>query len=458
MFLRKVVSKVMRSEGALYKTTMLLSYFIQAIFALIPITKICMIYEMFIILWVIAIIGMSYEAISQYFIQNESGLNSLISSILFMAHVVGHLAVLMESWKMRKYRIPLFEKFVYLEKTMEDNFKVSLSSWWKSLNNRVVAFIWIFISMLIFAHGLIIWTTFNVESNAGSLYLYSLQSFLALQFKTFEFLIAIIHINYHAQRMRELINEIGERNLERIFGNVIVGEEKIIKVYSPRQEQEDEGHIGIYKTAYNELYATICLINAAYGWSLLTLTAVYFIDFVCNTFWILVALLDVNRNYYVLLQNGCFALLAFMLLSFMCWYCDKADYESRYIGCFISKLVKQPLGNKRYNDLVSEFSIQTLHQRFIITAKEFFTLNLGLLGSMVAAIVTYLVILIQFMFTEKNNRQRIHEAKMLETTTSMAIIALQNVTGFNDKYPTVADNLNDIARAVNHTVLANIKN
>ncbi|XP_036339485.1 gustatory receptor 23a-like [Rhagoletis pomonella] len=67
------------------------------------------------------------------------------------------------------------------------------------------------------------------------------------------------------------------------------------------------------------------------------------------------------------------------------------------------KLVK-PLGNKCYNDLVTDFSLQTLHQQYIITAKEFFSLNLNLLGSMVASIVTYLVILIQFMFMNRSNQ------------------------------------------------------
>lgn len=43
------------------------------------------------------------------------------------------------------------------------------------------------------------------------------------------------------------------------------------------------------------------------------------------------------------------------------------------------KLVK-PLGSKSYNDLVTDFSLQTLHQQYIITANEFFDLNLNLLG------------------------------------------------------------------------------
>ncbi|XP_037931727.1 gustatory receptor 23a-like [Teleopsis dalmanni] len=97
------------------------------------------------------------------------------------------------------------------------------------------------------------------------------------------------------------------------------------------------------------------------------------------------------------------------------WFRNKCPINSRNIGCLIFKLVK-PLGNKRYNDLISEFSLQTLHQRFVITAKEFFNLNLNLLGSMVAAIVTYLVILIQFMLSEGTDQ------KLANTTVIPPII------------------------------------
>ncbi|XP_053948011.1 gustatory receptor 23a-like [Anastrepha ludens] len=65
------------------------------------------------------------------------------------------------------------------------------------------------------------------------------------------------------------------------------------------------------------------------------------------------------------------------------------------------KLVK-PSGNKSYNELVTDFSLQVLHQEFSITAKQFFNLDLSLLGNMIASTVTYLVILVQFMFADKN--------------------------------------------------------
>ncbi|XP_053949414.1 gustatory receptor 23a-like [Anastrepha ludens] len=77
---------------------------------------------------------------------------------------------------------------------------------------------------------------------------------------------------------------------------------------------------------------------------------------------------------------------------------------SRQIGCNMYKLIK-PSGNKSYNELVTDFSLQVLHQEYTITAKEFFNLNLNLLGSMIASTVTYLVILVQFMFADKNKAE-----------------------------------------------------
>lgn len=56
------------------------------------------------------------------------------------------------------------------------------------------------------------------------------------------------------------------------------------------------------------------------------------------------------------------------------------------------------------NALVREFSLQIIHEPISISANGFFTINFTLLGSMAAATVTYLVILIQFQLSEKNKK------------------------------------------------------
>uniref|UniRef100_A0A1I8M8M4 Gustatory receptor n=1 Tax=Musca domestica TaxID=7370 RepID=A0A1I8M8M4_MUSDO len=181
-------------------------------------------------------------------------------------------------------------------------------------------------------------------------------------------------------------------------------------------KDEEYAQLNARRLIYLRIWEMFKSLNDAFGWSILYLFITSFFDIVCNCYWTFTAGYK-GQVFHKYVFNGATSISLSSLVITLFYYTDTSYKNSRYIGCLISKLVKQPLGNKRYNDLVSEFSVQTLHQRFIVTAKEFFALNLGLLGSMVAAIVTYLVILIQFMFTEKSNGDSKISSSKLETTT-----------------------------------------
>jgi gustatory receptor len=60
------------------------------------------------------------------------------------------------------------------------------------------------------------------------------------------------------------------------------------------------------------------------------------------------------------------------------------------------------LKNKQQNLFLEQFSLQLLHQKIQFTAFGFFNLDFTLLYTIVAAITTYLVILIQFYNGEKS--------------------------------------------------------
>ncbi|XP_030555970.1 uncharacterized protein LOC115759218 [Drosophila novamexicana] len=166
-----------------------------------------------------------------------------------------------------------------------------------------------------------------------------------------------------------------------------------------------------FKEMYRELHQLFVQLNFAYGGSLLIIFIVLFFNFLFNSFWLVRhTLTRLKRPVYIYIHLGSLLNLG-LLLSATCWHCQQSFNHSRQIGCLIPKLVN-PMGSKRYNDLVSEFLLQALHQRFVVTAKDFFSLNLHLLSSMFAAVVTYLVILIQFMFAEKSSQATPRPEKM----------------------------------------------
>ncbi|EDW77569.1 uncharacterized protein Dwil_GK24571 [Drosophila willistoni] len=157
------------------------------------------------------------------------------------------------------------------------------------------------------------------------------------------------------------------------------------------------------RLSYERIFECYEAFSDCYGWGILGLQLITGFEFISNAYWMLEAWMSANIVIVVFIYNAATTLSMGSLIIALFWYGDAGAENGRQIGCLISKLIK-PLASKRYNNLVCEFSLQTLHQRFVITAKDFFSLNLHLLSSMFAAVVTYLVILIQFMFAESTLR------------------------------------------------------
>ncbi|KAH8238659.1 hypothetical protein KR038_005745 [Drosophila bunnanda] len=256
----------------------------------------------------------------------------------------------------------------------------------------------------------------NVAGYERRVWLYHLKtlpSFLALQLQIVSFISEVMEVNIRV-RLAKLQLVILARELSSRWPQC---------KYLPDSLDRQSYRIEALKRRYNELHLLYDRINDRFGGSLLIIIIVFFADFVCNSYWLFVDVRTTpKRRINAILVKMGFIFNVALQMSAACWHCQQSYnlvrtfslsfnlclikgmcFQGRQIGCLISKLVK-PQGSKRYNELVSEFSLQTLHQRFVVTAKDFFSLNLHLLSSMFAAVVTYLVILIQFMFAERSAR------------------------------------------------------
>lgn len=100
-------------------------------------------------------------------------------------------------------------------------------------------------------------------------------------------------------------------------------------------------------------------------------------------------------------------------MAYSCYQCAE---NAQHTGVLIHK-IERDINNDLQNALVTfeklrytkvknnfpqirEFSLQIIHEPIEISANGFFNINFTLLGSMSAATVTYLVILIQFQLSE----------------------------------------------------------
>ncbi|KMY87713.1 gustatory receptor 23a isoform X1 [Drosophila simulans] len=225
-------------------------------------------------------------------------------------------------------------------------------------------------------------------------HLKTLPSFLALQMQIISFILEVMKVNIKV-RQTKLQLQILARELSCRWPQ---------SKQKPQFFDQQIHRVKDLKRRYNDLHYMFVRINGCFGGSLLTIIIVYFALFVSNSYWLFVDIRTRPWRIYAIWLNLGFIFNVALQMAAACWHCQQSYNLGRQIGCLISKLVK-PQGSKRYNDLVSEFSLQTLHQRFVVTAKDFFSLNLHLLSSMFAAVVTYLVILIQFMFAERSSKR-----------------------------------------------------
>ncbi|BFF94820.1 gustatory receptor 23a [Drosophila madeirensis] len=232
----------------------------------------------------------------------------------------------------------------------------------------------------------------NLDTLSSRVFYWKAQpSLLGLQFQIIAFISQVMNVNLRVR--------VARRQLQ-VLARELASSWPQNKLQAMYKEQQTARVIDL-KRRYNELHHLFYRINESYGGSLLIIFIVFFAGFVCNAYWLFVDLRTTPSRLYPILQNLGFIFNVALQMSAACWHCQQSNNLGREIGCLISKLAK-PLGSRRYNNLVSEFSLQTLHQRFVVTAKDFFSLNLHLLSSMFAAVVTYLVILIQFMFAERS--------------------------------------------------------
>ncbi|KAH8413505.1 hypothetical protein KR009_011860 [Drosophila setifemur] len=250
------------------------------------------------------------------------------------------------------------------------------------------------LGMILPVIGYVYLVYFNSWENSFRVRLFHLKvvpSFVALQLQIISFISEVMEVNVRvglAKRQLQILARELSCRWPKKKENALYLDQQVYRIKA-------------LKRRYNELHEEFKRINVGFGVSLLIITIGFFLGFVCNAYWLFVDVRTRPLKLHSIVLNLGYIFNVALQMSAACWHCQQSTNLGRQIGCLISKLVK-PLASKRYNDLVSEFSLQTLHQRFVVTAKDFFSLNLHLLCSMFAAVVTYLVILIQFMFAERS--------------------------------------------------------
>jgi len=147
--------------------------------------------------------------------------------------------------------------------------------------------------------------------------------------------------------------------------------------------------IHLLRQIYSELYDIICLINDTYGIPLLATMCWMLTGILCSLY-------DGLFNFKGWgIANVLYAIICCVFFFEVMFYCHTATNEARSSRIVVQKLLLE--GNCR-NECVKQlkmFSLQLQEMTIQYTACGFFTLNLKLFASVVSAIVSYIIIMVQ---------------------------------------------------------------
>ncbi|KAH8377756.1 hypothetical protein KR093_006992 [Drosophila rubida] len=153
------------------------------------------------------------------------------------------------------------------------------------------------------------------------------------------------------------------------------------------------------KRAYMELYRLFEQYNALYGWSIVCIFVVMFLDSIINIYWALLVLAKIYNFVFIYMMSSTFTPLLILLFTFCrCGeYCKRQArllYHVRGLAC-ISQRQSEP-SSQAYTAVLAEFAMQVEQDALIISAEGFMNIDYSLLMSIFTAMVTYLIVLMQF--------------------------------------------------------------
>ncbi|KAH8238907.1 hypothetical protein KR038_006194 [Drosophila bunnanda] len=151
------------------------------------------------------------------------------------------------------------------------------------------------------------------------------------------------------------------------------------------------------KQSHMELYQLFTHFNGLFGWSILSIYVVLFLDSTINIYWTQQVLAEVYDYTYLISTISTF-IPTFAIMFAFCRCGEFCRMQNMLIGSYVRGLTCHPTSQREpaYNDLLIEFTLQVEHNVLIINAEGFMNIDNSLLMSILAAKVTYVVVLMQF--------------------------------------------------------------
>ncbi|TDG39427.1 hypothetical protein AWZ03_014151 [Drosophila navojoa] len=155
---------------------------------------------------------------------------------------------------------------------------------------------------------------------------------------------------------------------------------------------------------YQSLWMLVALLNRCYGLSMLVNLGNDFLSITSNCYWIFLNFRQFAASPYDFMQIVGSALWTAPHMSnvlILALLCERVSYCTTRLALSLHH-IRTDLQKDAHNALITQFSLQLLHQRLHFSAAGFFDVNCTLLYTIVGATTTYLIILIQFHMSESS--------------------------------------------------------
>ncbi|XP_055294772.1 putative gustatory receptor 2a [Sitodiplosis mosellana] len=332
----------------------------------------------------------------------DSTLSTAVAYSFLFSILTTHLIIVVQSLFYRKSQTKLIQKFSQVDRLFNTKLQIFMSyrKEKQALFIRFSLLLSIFVAIKV---GLMV--HLHSTGRLGSFWYHCLFSIWIMRLRSVQVLFFVYLLRARLILVNDKVKEIlAARNIHTGSTNEwqpITDTRDIVFVLdTSNAKYSTYDRLLNLKQIYGELFEICELINVTFGWSLLAIITQCFIDFTSNSYWTFLALeqkVPDTAN-----AVDCIGLLVpiVIILSLLAYYCSSCSRYARFMGSYLHRITREK-ENEPQNDLVREFSLQVIHEPISVTANGFFNVDFDLLGSMGAATVTYLVILIQFELSDK---------------------------------------------------------
>lgn len=312
---------------------------------------------------------------SSIFTRNYSRMSEVIEIGNYIFALATILVILIHVQMVKEKDVIWHKKLHRLDQLLADKFSVKI-------NHRVIGR-WKFWKVLI------TFSTASICSAVNIFYAtHNNDSFILLLFIHNYFLKTIINLRYiqnfirmdsmrhHIEAVHEAVCNVVEHNT--VEWNIVLMVNKNQKWHSSKRKIDDVDDILLFKRFYATLFETMKILENCFGWSMLTMILFTFVDLTSNLYWFFIAILGLDTR--IQLVDSVLEIIP-SVVSISCLFYSSFD-SNRKAKELISSVPKLYTNTTScYNKMIKEFLMQIHHERIENSANDFFIVDFKLFSA-----------------------------------------------------------------------------